>query len=71
MTARVCRIVYDEETNGYDNMVAKEQEMSVSEIQQETSHIKWQNFYRISAEKLDKTKGQRTGKTVFTDSVLG
>lgn len=23
MTARVCRIVYDEETKGYDNMVAK------------------------------------------------
>lgn len=32
MTARVCRIVYDEEAKGYDNMVAKEQEMSVSEI---------------------------------------
>ena len=32
MTARVCRIVYDEETKGYDNMVAKEQEMSVSKI---------------------------------------
>lgn len=32
MNARVCRIVYDEETKGYDNMVAKEQEMSVSEI---------------------------------------
>ena len=79
MTARVCRIVYDEETNGYDNMVAKEQEMSVSEIQQETSHIKLQNLY-VPFESIEflqrnwtKQKGKEivTGKTVFTDSVLG
>ena len=32
MTARICGVVYDEETKGYDIMVAKQQEMSVNEI---------------------------------------
>lgn len=81
MTARVCRIVYDEEAKGYDNMVEKEQEMSVSEIQQETSHIKLQNFY-VPFESIEflqrnwtKQKGKeqvrRFSRIQFWDELVG